>query len=163
MLRYEDVAELVRIIDSSSCAEFVLDTAEVKLTLRRHGAGGPPVSAAPSVAQSPGPSPAPRVAPNQGQTAPAPPSQSPAPPIPTGHHPVEAPMIGMFYTAPAPGEPAFVQPGSQVAAGDKLCLIEVMKLYTTIFAPVAGMVREICARDGELVEFGQTLFVIEPA
>ena len=159
MLRYEDVAELVRIIDSSSCAEFVLDTAELKLTLRRHGAGGPPVNVAPRVAQSPGP----RVAPNPGQAAPTLQSQSPAPPIPTGHHPIEAPMIGMFYAAPAPGEPAFVQPGSPVAAGDKLCLIEVMKLYTTIFAPVAGIVREICARDGELVEYGQTLFLIEPA
>lgn len=71
-------------------------------------------------------------------------------------------MIGTFYGAPAPGQPPFVQLGSQVAAGDKLCLIEVMKLYTTIFAPASGIIREICAHDGELVEYGQTLFVIEP-
>jgi acetyl-CoA carboxylase biotin carboxyl carrier protein len=157
MLRYEDVAELVRIIDSSSCAEFVLDTAELKLTLRRHGAvsdaaNGPPPSPQPGMVSAPAaPSPAPAATPPHA-----------AAPTRAGHQLVEAPMIGTFYGAPAPGQPTFVQPGSRVAAGDKLCLIEVMKLYTTIFAPVAGTVREICARDGELVEYGQVLFVIEP-
>ncbi len=152
MLRYEDVAELVRIIDGSSCAEFVLDTPELKLTLRRHGIVGPiapvPTPNAPHAA----PPAAPMVAPTQTAAAPR----------LTGHQQVEAPMIGTFYGAPAPGQPPFVQLGSQVAAGDKLCLIEVMKLYTTIFAPASGIIREICAHDGELVEYGQTLFVIEP-
>jgi acetyl-CoA carboxylase biotin carboxyl carrier protein len=151
MLRYEDIAELVRIIDSSSCAEFVLDTAELKLTLRRHGTVGPIASVPTPSAPTAAPRAAPMIAPTQNATA----------PMLTGHQTVEAPMIGTFYAAPAPGQPPFVQPGSQVAAGDKLCLIEVMKLYTTIFAPVAGIIREICAQDGELVEYGQALFVIE--
>ncbi len=157
MLRYEDVAELVRIIDSSSCAEFVLDTAELKLILRRHGAVG-------SVANGPPPSPQPGIVNTPAAPSPAAaatPAHAAAP-MQAGHQLVEAPMIGTFYGAPAPGQPTFVQPGGRVAAGDKLCLIEVMKLYTTIFAPVAGTVREICARDGELVEYGQVLFVIDP-
>jgi acetyl-CoA carboxylase biotin carboxyl carrier protein len=74
---------------------------------------------------------------------------------------VTAPMVGTFYRAPSPGAPPFVESGAQVKEGDALCLIEVMKLFTTIYAPCSGRVADVGADNGELVEYGQMLFVIE--
>ncbi|MEK9754991.1 MAG: acetyl-CoA carboxylase biotin carboxyl carrier protein, partial [Rhodospirillaceae bacterium] len=76
---------------------------------------------------------------------------------------VRAPMVGTFYRRPAPDQPPFVKVGSKVKAGDALCLIEVMKLYTTIETTTAGVIEQIAAEDGQLVEFNQPLFTINPA
>lgn len=73
---------------------------------------------------------------------------------------VEAPMVGVFYGAPAPGQSPFVQVGSQVKKGDVLCIIEAMKLMNEITAEMDGEVVDICVTDGDVVEFGQTLFKI---
>ena len=71
-------------------------------------------------------------------------------------------MTGTFCRAPSPSEPNFIEPGGCVAQGDTLALIEVMKLYTPLEAPMAGEVVEIFGQDGELVEFGETLARIRP-
>lgn len=71
-------------------------------------------------------------------------------------------MVGIFYRAPSPDAPPFVEVGSSVDSGQPICVIEVMKLFTTINADRAGRIVEIGANDGELVEYGRTLFVIEP-
>jgi acetyl-CoA carboxylase biotin carboxyl carrier protein len=96
-----------------------------------------------------------------------PPAVVPAPPAPPpaadGEIIVAAPSLGSFYRAPQPGAPAFVEPGAMVAAGDDLCLIEVMKLFTSLKAPCAGTITAILASDGDLVEFGQPLFRLRPA
>ena len=70
-------------------------------------------------------------------------------------------MVGTFYRAPSPEAPPFVEVGSLVEKGQALCLIEVMKLFTTIYAERAGRVVQIGPDNGDLVEFGQRLFVIE--
>jgi biotin carboxyl carrier protein len=75
---------------------------------------------------------------------------------------VRAPSLGTFYSAPKPGAPKFADVGAQVEAQSELCLIEVMKLFTTMRAGIAGVVREIHVKDGDLVEFDQPLFLIEP-
>lgn len=82
--------------------------------------------------------------------------------VPDGMVAVSAPNLGTFYRAPKPGAPAYVEVGHHVAAESEVCLIEVMKLFTPVAAGTAGIVREICIEDGELVEFGQVLVVIEP-
>jgi acetyl-CoA carboxylase biotin carboxyl carrier protein len=74
---------------------------------------------------------------------------------------VAAPNLGTFYRSPKPGSPAFVEVGQKVTAGTELCLIEVMKLFTSVRAEVAGTVRHIAAADAELVEGGQPLLYIE--
>lgn len=74
---------------------------------------------------------------------------------------VRAPSLGTFYRAPKPGAPAFCEVGQSIEADSQLCLIEVMKLFTTVRAGTAGKIREICVADGEMVEFDQPLFVIE--
>ncbi len=76
---------------------------------------------------------------------------------------MRAPMVGTFYRRPSPQEPVFVEVGQKVSKGQPLCLIEVMKLFTTIEAPVAGTVEAIVADDGALVEFDQLLFHVRPA
>lgn len=71
---------------------------------------------------------------------------------------VRAPMVGVFYPAPSPGTPAFIQRGDQVKKGDVLCIIEAMKMMNEITADEDGVLVDICAGEGELVEFNQILF-----
>ena len=75
-------------------------------------------------------------------------------------HTVTSPMVGVFYQASGPGEAPFVQTGSKVKAGDVLCIIEAMKLMNEITAAKDGEIVDICVSDGDVVEFGQTLFKI---
>ncbi len=84
-----------------------------------------------------------------------------AAPAPTAGHAVTAPMVGTFYAAPTPGARPFVEIGSQVETGDTLCIIEAMKMMNQIEADVAGRIVSIQAENGEPVEYGQTLFIIE--
>ncbi|MEE0682504.1 MAG: acetyl-CoA carboxylase biotin carboxyl carrier protein [Candidatus Gastranaerophilaceae bacterium] len=73
---------------------------------------------------------------------------------------VASPMVGVFYAAPAPGKEPYVRTGSRVKKGDILCIIEAMKLMNEITAERDGEIVDICANDGDVVEFGQTLFKI---
>ena len=161
-LTYDEIAEIIKLIDSSSCDELVVETGDIKLVVRRNGAsagaaaeyverGSAPVAvsaAAPRKARAA----APKVAAADAADATA-----------AGQIEVAAPMVGTFYRAPSPEARAFVDVGDVVGVGDALCLIEVMKLFTTINAEVAGRIVQIGAENGELVEYGRTLFVIEPS
>ena len=92
--------------------------------------------------------------------APEPAAQAPAAaPEPKGTE-VTAPMVGVFYTAPAPGDEPFVHVGSKVKAGETLCIIEAMKVLNEVTAEADGEVLEICVADGDLVEFGSCLMRI---
>jgi acetyl-CoA carboxylase biotin carboxyl carrier protein len=75
---------------------------------------------------------------------------------------VESPMIGVFYRAPEPGAPPFVDIGEAVSPGQTLCLLEAMKLFNELKAETPGIVRAIHVENGEPVEFGQLLFELEP-
>lgn len=116
----------------------------------------PPTPTAPThqskveAVRSPGPAPA--VAPNSAVAEPT--------SVDAAWHPVVAPNLGTFYRSPKPGAPPFVELGQVVTAGTEICLLEVMKLFTSVFAGVSGKVAKICAADAELVEGGQVLFYI---
>lgn len=73
-------------------------------------------------------------------------------------HEVKSPMVGVFYRAPEPGGEPFVQVGDSVAKGAVLCIVEAMKLNNEITADVQGEVVDVCVQDGDVVEYGQTLF-----
>jgi acetyl-CoA carboxylase biotin carboxyl carrier protein len=157
-LRYDEISEILKIVDSSSCDEVVLETDEIKLIVRRHGANG---AAAPA-----GSGAAPRAA-SISALAPAAPAAQPSSAaaqeaIAEGQFVVRAPMVGTFYRAPSPNAPPFVEIGSTVEKGDPLCIIEVMKLFTTIHAEHSGRITEIGAENGTLVEYDHMLFVIDP-
>ncbi|MEK9673434.1 MAG: acetyl-CoA carboxylase biotin carboxyl carrier protein [Rhodospirillaceae bacterium] len=154
-LTYKEVSEILKMIDASQADEVVLETGGTRLVVRRRGA-------------APQPAPAAQPAPAKEIPAAPPPASAAASAAATpvgaqaadGQTAVRAPMVGTFYRRPAPGEPVFVEQGSRVKKGDALCLIEVMKLYTTIEATADGVIETICAEDGSLVEFDQILFLM---
>ena len=103
---------------------------------------------------------APVATPAAAPAAPEPAAQAPAAaPEPKGTE-VTAPMVGVFYAAPAPGDEPFARVGSKVKAGETLCIIEAMKVLNEVTAETDGEVLEICVADGDLVEFGSCLMRI---
>jgi acetyl-CoA carboxylase biotin carboxyl carrier protein len=88
------------------------------------------------------------------------PAVRPEPPLDVGEVAIRAPMLGTFYRSPAPGEPPFVEVGQHVRADDTVCLIEVMKLFSSIKAGADGVVKQIIPDNGSLVEFNQLLIVV---
>ena len=119
----------------------------------------PSAMAAPVAAPTVAPA-APEPAAQAPAAAPEPAAQAPAAaPEPKGTE-VTAPMVGVFYAAPAPGDEPFVHVGSKVKAGETLCIIEAMKVLNEVTAEADGEVLEICVADGDLVEFGSCLMRI---
>ena len=163
-LRYEEVAEILKIIDSSSCDELVVETGDMKLVVRRNASSGYVAPAAERTESAP----AIAAPPRPRADAPAKPGTTAAQQAATARTAtanqieVTAPMVGTFYRAPSPDAPPFVEIGTVVQPGQPLCIIEVMKLFTTINSEYAGRVVQIGAEVGDLVEYGRTLFVIEP-
>lgn len=166
-LTYREVAEILRIIDASDCDELVLELEGVRLVVRRQG------SARVEELSGSGPAPEPppqgaraRTRERDAAASAADDDAGAADAVEArgdGRIEIRAPMVGTFYRAPSPSEPPYVEAGDDVRRGAPLCLIEVMKLFTTIEATVGGRVVEIVAEDATLVEYGQPLFVIEPA
>ena len=154
-LSYKEVAEILKIIDASSCEEVVLELENTRLVVRRGGAANAAGSPAP---EAPGAAPAAETAARASPAGVA--AKDSRPPGDDNDFVVNSPMAGTFYSRPSPGEDTFVDEGSRVSAGDTLCLIEVMKLYTTIEASVDGVIESVLAEDASLVEFDQPLFVI---
>jgi acetyl-CoA carboxylase biotin carboxyl carrier protein len=89
------------------------------------------------------------------------PAAAPAEPAPPAGHAVKSPMVGTFYRASSPGGKPFVEIGSQVKEGEPICIIEAMKIMNEIEADKSGRVVQILAENGQAVEFGQPLFIIE--
>ncbi len=158
-LSYKEISEILKIIDASNCEELVLEVGDTKLVVQRNGGGvQTPITkmVIPEATSNEQPETPPVTATSDTLAA------SPIAASAEGTE-IRAPMVGTFYRKPSPTDPAFVEEGQTVAKGDPLCLIEVMKLYTTIEAPVAGVVSAIGAADTELVAHNQVLFVIEPS
>ncbi len=161
-MRYDQIADLIKIIDASACDELMLETAELKLVLRRHGSGASTSTAAtpPGPISASHPAETGRNEPTIQVTRSSPPREQS-----TSANAIEvrAPMVGTFYRASSPDALPFVEVGTVVMPGQPLYVIEVMKLFTTIFAQAGGRIAEIGAENGELVEYGRVLFVIEGA
>ena len=147
------VKKLIELLEESGIAEIEIKEGEESVRISRQGATAMPTFAAPMYAPPLGMPGAPPVAPPAAAIA-APPAHSP-------DKAVTAPMVGTFYAAPAPGAKAFVELGSEVKPGDVLCIIEAMKMMNQIESDKAGRVVSILVKNGDPVEFGQSLFVIE--
>jgi len=157
----QDEAARVRALGEIA-AEFDLDairvrTGDTEIEIVRRD---PAVHAPPPIAYAPAP---PAAAPG-GAAAPAGAAEAPATAKAAGANvrKVTAPVVGVFYRAPAPGADPFVEVGSRVKAGETLCILEAMKLMNEINTDHAGIVSNILVKDGELVSLGQELFWIEP-
>jgi acetyl-CoA carboxylase biotin carboxyl carrier protein len=159
-LTHADIAEILRIIDASTLDEVIVEVGDVKVEVRRKGAAS--TSFAPAAAPAPAASASSEPAPAAPPAAGVPVAPADGVEIEQGQEAVRSPMVGTFYRGSSPEEPPFVEVGSEVDTDSPLCLVEVMKLYTTIYAKRPGRVARICAEDAELVEYDQVLFVIDP-
>ncbi|PSL41136.1 acetyl-CoA carboxylase biotin carboxyl carrier protein [Planomicrobium soli] len=161
-MKIQEIREIIKLVDNSSIDEFTYESEGTKVKLRKNGASA---TDAP-VAQSAAPA------------APAPVAAMPAatpkaeemvseevPELPANNsenlHPILSPMVGTFYQSPSPEEPAYVQPGAKVKADQVVCIVEAMKLFNEIEAEVDGEIAEILVKDGQLVEYGQPLFLVK--
>jgi len=148
------VKKLIELLEESGLSELEITEGEESVRISRHMTNAPVQYAIPPLPYAPPP-------PGAGGAGTAPAGAAPATPETTGHK-VLSPMVGTYYEAPAPGSPNFVKIGDQVQAGATLCIIEAMKMMNQIEADVAGKVVAALAKNGEPVEFGQALFIIEP-
>lgn len=150
------IKTLIDLVEQSGIAELEITEGEEKVRISRHGTT--PVYAPPMQMQAPMAIPAPQVAAlpatSHGQGAVA------AAPEAAGHQ-LKSPMVGTFYRSPSPGAPSFVEVGQSVTKGQTLCIIEAMKLLNEIESDAAGVVKAILVENGQPVEYGQPLFVIE--
>jgi acetyl-CoA carboxylase biotin carboxyl carrier protein len=144
-LTAKDVAEIMRILEESSFDELSLEVDGFKLKLQRGSA----------VRQTLDPAPGPAQPPNSSEPI-------PQPQPPSGLLDIPSPLVGIFYLAPRPGEPPFIQLGSKVAEETVIGIIEVMKLMNTVRSGVKGEVTEILVKNGAPVEFGEILMRVRP-
>jgi len=146
------VKKLIELLDESGIAEIEITEGEESVRISRYVPGASTVAPAPFLAAAPPP--ATVAAPTAAAITPA------AEPEEDGYE-VTAPMVGTFYAASSPGAAPYVQVGDRVNEGDTLCIIEAMKMMNQIDADVSGVVKSIRLQNGEPVEFGQTLIVID--
>lgn len=146
------IKKLIELLEESGIAEIEIKEGEEALRISRM-----PV-AAPMPQHLPG---LPISAPVEMPKVTAVPAAEVAPKLRPNEHVITAPMVGTFYASPSPGAKAFIEIGDEVKVGQVLCIIEAMKMMNQIEADKAGRVTSIMARNGDPVEFGQPLFVVE--
>lgn len=135
------IKKLIELLDESGIAELEIKEGEESVRISRGSTiGSPTVTYAPPAA--------PTAAPAEEQP-------------PSSGHSVSSPMVGTFYRAPSPNAPPFVEVGHRVEIGDTLCIIEAMKMLNQIEADAAGTIKSILVENGQPVEFGQALFIID--
>ncbi len=163
-LNEDEIIQILKIIDDSDFDELFLETENQKLVLRKKGVVSSiqeiqninlkpiTVGSTESVVSE-------EETPSGGnqECSTEPPSVAH---VEEGLAPVKAPILGIFYTASRPGDPPFVEEGTSVTENDTVCIIEVMKVFNSVSAGVRGEVAKVCVRNGQMVEFGQTLFLI---
>lgn len=162
----DDLMEILKIFDKSKFEFLHLEQGDLKLSVGKTGYGAPVAQAIPVPAPQaiPPAAPAPSAGPWARSAAPAPAvSAPPAAPIAEGLVAVPAPMVGKFYAQPSPADPPYVAVGSKVEIGGTLGLIEVMKVFASVQADIAGTVEQILVTNGQSVEYGQTLFLMRPS
>jgi len=148
------VKKLIEMLEESSLSEIEIREGEEAIRISRGSSGGTQV-----VHMAPAPM---HVAPHAAPAAPAAaPAATPAPAALPAGHAVISPMVGTFYRAASPEAKSFVDVGSQVNVGDTLCIIEAMKMMNEIESDKAGVIKAILKENGQPVEYGETLFIIE--
>ncbi len=151
------VKKLIELLDESGIAEIEITEGEESVRISRYAQGAPVAAAPAPAAPAPAPAPAAALAEPAAQADAAP---APAVADEDGYE-VAAPMVGTYYSAPSPGASPYIQVGDRVNQGDTLCIIEAMKMMNQIEADVSGVVKSIRVQNGEPVEYGQTLVVID--
>jgi acetyl-CoA carboxylase biotin carboxyl carrier protein len=145
---------LIDLVSESNVSELEITEAEGKVRIVKSAAVAAPVAMAQQPLAAPVAMSVPVAAPTTAQAPVV------APAMPTGHT-VKSPMVGTFYRSSSPGAAPFVQIGSVVKEGETLCIVEAMKILNEIESDKAGTVTQILCENGQAVEYGQPLFIIE--
>lgn len=165
-MKVQEIRELIKLIDQSSISELSFEEDGSKLKLKKSEAGTvvyPTVASevtAPEVKQA-----APTAKPVEAPKAAAPvtaPVAAVSVEDAENLHKITSPMVGTFYQSPSPDQDAYVKVGDKVTGDSIVCIVEAMKLFNEIEAEVNGEIVEVLVKDGELVEYGQTLFLVKP-
>ncbi|MFJ7919444.1 acetyl-CoA carboxylase biotin carboxyl carrier protein [Lysinibacillus fusiformis] len=163
MFKIQEIREIIKLVDSSSIDEFVYEVDGAKVKLKKNNivvteTVAPKKEVVASVVQQSAPAEAPVAAPAKVEEAPA--AAAPAINDPSLHK-IVSPMVGTFYQSPNPDSPAYVKAGDKVGDETIVCIVEAMKLFNEIEAEVQGEIVEVLVKDGELVEYGQPLFLVK--
>jgi len=147
------IKKLIELLEESGIAEIEIKEGEEAVRISRMPVGA--TAQPPQVHLMPAPTTA--AAPAVAEVA----AESAAPSPKASEHVITAPMVGTFYASPSPGAKPFVEIGDEITVGQVLCIIEAMKMMNQIEADRAGRIASVMARNGDPVEFGQPLFVVE--
>lgn len=167
MLKVQEIRELIKLVDQSSIDEFSYEYEGSKIKMKKHGEVKSVVEHVQAAAPAPVPQPVPAV-----QEAPKPEPKAEAAAVQevkqeevqdtSDLHKIVSPMVGTFYQSSSPEADAYVKAGSKVSKDSVVCIVEAMKLFNEIEAEVNGEIVEILVKDGQLVEYGQPLFLVKP-
>ena len=159
-MKIEEIKTIVKLMSENDLTEFKIEAEDMHLCIKRGGQNANPIIAqtlSPVVAA---PAAAPVAAPVAAAPAAAPAAPAAPAAAPAGET-IDSPIVGTFYRSSAPGVDAFVKIGSKVEPDTTVCIIEAMKVMNEIKAEKSGVIKEILAENGQPVEYGQPLFVIE--
>lgn len=145
------VKKLIELLEESGISEIEIKEGEESVRISRNG----PSMTMPQMQY------APAMAPPMAAAAPVAAAETETAAVEVSGHVVTSPMVGTFYEAPSPGSAPFVEVGKSVKEGDTLCIIEAMKMLNQIEADKSGVIKQMVAENGQPVEFGQPLFIIE--
>lgn len=167
MFKLSEIKELIKLVDQTSVQELEIENEGTRLSIRKPNISEPAAHIA-AQAQAPYVYPpvaaVPQAAPSAAVQAPA--AAAPAQPAEqaadSSLHKIVSPMVGTFYAASSPGAAPYVTKGSQVTEKTIVCIVEAMKLMNEIEAEVAGEIVEVLVENGQLVEYGQPLFLVKP-
>lgn len=165
MFKIQEIREIIKLVDASSIDEFVYEENGAKVKLKKKGnvteivapkqqevqVAATPVQVAPQAVEAPKPV--------QVQETPA--AEKAAVSTDENLHKITSPMVGTFYQAPNPESASYVKVGDKVGDETIVCIVEAMKLFNEIEAEVKGEIVEILVKDGQLVEYGQPLFLVK--
>jgi acetyl-CoA carboxylase biotin carboxyl carrier protein len=148
-----EIEELIRLVEESKISELEVCRGRTKIRIAKNGAAAPPLAALVPVA-SPG-------QPAVGDSTAAEETEAAGEKLASNLKQIKSPMVGTFYRSPAPGSEPFVEIGQPVAVGQTVCIVEAMKLMNEIGSDFSGVIRRVLLENGQPVEYGQPLFLIE--
>ncbi|WP_053364057.1 acetyl-CoA carboxylase biotin carboxyl carrier protein [Bacillus sp. FJAT-27251] len=170
MLKVQEIRELIKLIDQSSIDEFSYELDGAKIKMKKKGEVKQVLveQAQTALAVPAAPAPAVQAAP-PAQAAPPVQKEEPKQEVlkeavqeSENLHKITSPMVGTFYQSPSPDTDPYVRPGAKVSKDSIVCIVEAMKLFNEIEAEINGEIVEVLAKDGQLVEYGQPLFLVKP-
>ncbi|MBT2636629.1 MULTISPECIES: acetyl-CoA carboxylase biotin carboxyl carrier protein [unclassified Bacillus (in: firmicutes)] len=169
MLKVQEIRELIKLVDQSSIDEFSYEYEGSKIKMKKHGGVKSvvehvqPAASAPTQAPQTAPvvQEAPRTEPKAEAAAIQEVKQEEVQDT-SNLHKIVSPMVGTFYQSSSPEADAYVKTGSKVSKDSIVCIVEAMKLFNEIEAEVNGEIVEVLVKDGQLVEYGQPLFLVKP-